>query len=429
MAQIATLWPVVAIAYVLGVFVVWLLDVEDAFSFVARASILSLLILVVVFALLPRLDPAHLRDWINTKVLAGGHPRLHDHLARSAPLVSWVLRAAVSVVAVLLVLEAWDVDVFGWINQPVGQEFVGSLMNIAVILVAAAVVWQLATLAIEHYLAPRGADGSVIERSARARTLLPLFRRVVFIALSVVVTLMILAEVGISIGPLLASAGVIGLAVGFGAQKLVQDVITGGFILFEDAIAVGDVVNVAGTGGLVESISIRTIRLRDLGGNLHTIPFSAVETVTNMTKDFSYYLLDVGIAYREDTDQVTEVIKDIVEEMRAEPEFASKILEPLDVLGVDQFADSAVIIKARIKTRPIQQWSVGRAFNRRMKRRFDELGIEIPFPHQTIYFGVDKDGSAPPAWVKSIGGDDQAAADGNQTGRWPSAQTVSPGKA
>lgn len=409
-AQLATLWPVFAIAYVIGVFVVWLLDVEDAFAFVARASAISLLVLGVVFALLPMLDRERLRDWLKGKARGSTSAQLRNHVARSTPVVSWVLRAAVLAIGLILLLQAWNVDVFGWINRPAGRDFVVSLMNIGLILVAAAVVWQLATLAIEHYLMPRDAGGEIIERSARARTLLPLFRRAAFIALSVVVALMILAEVGVSIGPLLASAGVIGLAVGFGAQKLVQDVITGAFILFEDAIAVGEVVNVAGTGGLVESISIRTIRLRDLGGNLHTIPFSAVDTVTNMTKDFSYYLLDIGIAYREDTDQVTEVVKEIVEEMRAEPEFASKILEPIEVLGVDQFADSAVIIKARIKTKPIQQWSVGRAFNRRMKRRFDELGVEIPFPHQTIYFGVDKDGTAPPARIQSINGDGDKAA-------------------
>ncbi len=429
-AQVASLWPVFAVAYVIGVFAVWLLDVEDAFVLVARASALTLLVLGVVLALVSALGPKRLRGWIGADEPGSTGAPWRDHVARSAPVVSWVLRAGVVLTGLIVVLQAWSVDILGWINQPVGQTFVGSLMNIGLILVAAAVVWELVTLAIEHYLTPRDAGGAVIERSARARTLLPLLRRIAFIALGVIVALMVLAELGVSIGPLLAGAGVIGLAVGFGAQKLVQDVINGAFILFEDAVAVGDVVNVAGTGGLVESISIRTIRLRDLGGNLHTIPFSSVETVTNMTKDFSYYLLDVGVAYREDTDQVTEVIKEIVEEMRREPEFASKILEPLEVLGVDQFADSAVIIKARIKTKPIQQWSVGRAFNRRMKRRFDELGIEIPFPHQTIYFGVDKNGDASPARIETIDGDGEAAAPSprQHAGRgdqWPNRRMVS----
>jgi small conductance mechanosensitive channel len=221
-------------------------------------------------------------------------------------------------------------------------------------------------------------------------------RKALLLVLSVIVGLIVLSELGIHIGPLLAGAGIIGLAVGFGAQKLVQDVITAVFILLEDSVAVGDVVSVAGIGGLVEDLSIRSIRLRDLSGNVHTIPFSSVDTVTNMTKLYSYYLIDIGVAYQEDTDQVSEVCKKIVDDMRSDPEFGPEILEPLDVLGVDQFADSAIIIKARIKTRPIKQWTVGREFNRRMKKRFDELGIEIPFPHRTLYFGAAKDGSTPP---------------------------------
>ncbi|MGD9975113.1 MAG: mechanosensitive ion channel family protein, partial [Desulfatirhabdiaceae bacterium] len=257
--------------------------------------------------------------------------------------------------------------------------------------------------ATEHYLAESGKPGHTPEHGVRLRTLLPLIRKALSIVLTVMVMMILLSEFGVNIGPLLAGAGIIGLAVGFGAQKLVQDVITGIFILLEDAVGIGDVVTVAGVGGLVEDISIRSIRLRDLSGNVHTIPFSSVDTVTNMTRLYSYYVIDIGVAYREDTDQVSDVCREIVENMRSEPEFNPDILEPLEILGVDRFDDSAVIIKARIKTRPIRQWAVGREFNRRMKKRFDELGIEIPFPHQTIYFGVGKDGKAPPAHLDVYG--------------------------
>ncbi|MCU0894855.1 MAG: mechanosensitive ion channel, partial [Rhodospirillales bacterium] len=198
------------------------------------------------------------------------------------------------------------------------------------------------------------------------------------------VALVALAEVGVNIGPLLAGAGIVGLAVGFGAQTLVKDIITGAFLLIEDALAVGDVVTVTGIGGVVEDLSIRSIRLRDMSGNLHTIPFSSVDTVTNMTKDFSYYLLDIAVAYREDTDEVSKVCGEIVDEMRLDPELGAFILEPLEMLGIERFAESAVILRARIKTTPIKQWLVGREFNRRMKKRFDALGIEMPFPHRTI---------------------------------------------
>jgi small-conductance mechanosensitive channel len=211
--------------------------------------------------------------------------------------------------------------------------------------------------------------------------------------------LIVLSELGVNTAPLLAGAGVVGLAVGFGSQALVKDLITGLFILLEDSVAVGDVATVAGHTGVVEAISIRTIKLRDLQGSVYSVPWSEVTSVINLTKDFSYYLLDVGVAYRENTDEVVAVLKELAEEMRSEAAFESSMPEPIEILGVDRFADSAVIIRARIKTPPLQQWRVGREFNRRIKLRFDELGIEIPFPHTTIYFGEDKKGEAPPARV------------------------------
>ncbi|WP_049974662.1 mechanosensitive ion channel family protein [Azospirillum sp. B4] len=238
-----------------------------------------------------------------------------------------------------------------------------------------------------------------MEHSARTRTLLPLFRKTLAIVLSTAVALVILSQVGVNVGPLLAGAGIAGIAIGFGAQTLVKDFITGLFILMQDAVAVGDVVAVAGCSGTVEQISIRSMRLRDVSGTVIIIPFSEVTTVKNMTKEFSYAMFEVGVAYREDVDQVSEVLTELGADLQADPDYADRILEPIDILGLDKFADSAVVIKARIKTRPSDQWKVMRAFNRRMKQRFDELGIDIPFPHQTIYFGADKQGKAPPAYV------------------------------
>ena len=222
---------------------------------------------------------------------------------------------------------------------------------------------------------------------------------VVLITLVVMVTL---SELGLNIGPLLAGAGVIGLAIGFGAQTLVKDIITGLFILVEDHISVGDVVKVGTHAGTVEKLTLRTIQLRDLGGTVHVIPFSAVTTLENMTKGFSRYVFNVGVAYREDTDHVVDVLRELGEELLQDEQFKPFILEPLEILGVDSFGDNAVNIKARITTVPIKQWSVGREFNRRMKIRFDELGIEIPFPHRTIYFGEDLSGNAPPARIATV---------------------------
>ncbi len=197
----------------------------------------------------------------------------------------------------------------------------------------------------------------------------------------------VLGQIGINLGPILAAAGILGLAVGFGAQTLVQDVISGFFLLVEDQVRVGDVVQIGDKGGLVERITLRLIVLRDVAGNVHYIRNGKVDVVTNMTKDFSRYVFDVGVAYREDTDRVVETLREIDEAMRADPDFGPRILEPIEILGVDRFDDSAVVIRARTKTRPSQQWLVGREFNRRIKRRFDELGIEIPFPHRTLFWG------------------------------------------
>jgi small conductance mechanosensitive channel len=234
------------------------------------------------------------------------------------------------------------------------------------------------------------------EFQKRTQTLASIIRYVSVIAILLVGTMMVLKEFGIEIGPLLAAAGIVGLAVGFGAQSLVKDVISGFFILLEDQIRVGDVVQIAGKGGLVEKINLKTTILRDLAGNVHYVPNGHIEVVTNMTKDYSRYVFDIGVAFRENVDEVIGVIKEVDEELRSDPDYKDDILEPIDILGLDQFAGSAVIIKARTTTVPVKQWRVGREFNRRLKMKFDERNIEIPFPHITLYMGQDKQGQSPP---------------------------------
>ncbi|UCD34995.1 MAG: mechanosensitive ion channel family protein [Nitrospiraceae bacterium] len=235
-----------------------------------------------------------------------------------------------------------------------------------------------------------------VEFQKRAETLGSVVRHMLTVIILITSTMIILKELGIEIGPILAAAGVVGLAVGFGAQSLVQDVISGFFILLEDQIRVGDVVQIAGQGGLVEKVNLRMTILRDVAGNVHYVRNGKIDLVTNMTKEFSRYVFDIGVAYREDVDEVISVIREVDEDMRRDPEYSADILEPMEILGLDKFADSAVVIRARTKTRPIQQWRVGREFNRRLKKRFDERGIEIPFPHVTMYMGQDKEGRAAP---------------------------------
>ena len=237
------------------------------------------------------------------------------------------------------------------------------------------------------------------EQVKRAETLAHVVQDVARVLIVAVGSLMILSELGLNVAPLLAAAGIGGLAVGFGAQSLVKDMITGFFILLENQIRVGDVVEIAGVSGVVEEVRLRTIRLRDLSGNFHIVPNGSVDKVMNYTYLYSYYLFDVGVAYREDVDEVMAVLKDVGAELQTDPEFNSDILEPLEMLGVDQFADSAVIIKCRIKTQPIQQWRIGREMNRRIKKAFDAKGIEIPFPHVSVYWGEPKHGTPPPLYL------------------------------
>jgi small conductance mechanosensitive channel len=238
-----------------------------------------------------------------------------------------------------------------------------------------------------------------MEFQKRAETLKSSLRFVLNIAIAVIALIMILGELGVEIGPIIAAAGILGLAVGFGAQSLVKDVISGFFILVDDQIRVGDVVQIADKGGLVENVNLRVTVLRDLAGNVHFIRNGQIDVVTNMTKDYSRYVFEVGVAYREDVDEIVEILKSVDEDLRNDPEFADDIIEPIEVLGLDQFADSAIVIKARTTTKPIKQWRVAREFNRRLKKEFDRRDIEIPFPHLTIYAGTDKEGQAPPLHV------------------------------
>jgi small conductance mechanosensitive channel len=241
------------------------------------------------------------------------------------------------------------------------------------------------------------------EFQKRTQTLGSIVRYVLSVTFIAVATMIILRQTGVEIGPILAAAGVAGLAIGFGAQSLVKDVISGFFILMEDQIRVGDVIQVAGKGGLVERINLKTTILRDLAGNVHYIPNGQIDVVTNMTKEYSRYVFDIGIAYREDVDEVIQIIREVDEEMRSDPIYKEDILEPIEVLGLDQFADSAIIIKARTKTMPIKQWGVAREFNRRLKIKFDERDIEIPFPHVMLYMGQDKQGQSPPLNIELDG--------------------------
>jgi moderate conductance mechanosensitive channel len=221
----------------------------------------------------------------------------------------------------------------------------------------------------------------------RIRTLMSVLWTIIAGLVWFTAVLTILGQVGVNVTPILASAGVVGLAVGFGAQNLVKDFVSGFFLILENQIRVGDVAIINGTGGLVEAITFRTIVLRDQAAVVHVFPNGSINTLSNMTKDWSAYVIDIGVAYKEDTDRVIEVMRRVASELQAEPQYGSVMLEPIEIIGVDGFSDSAVIIKARLKTLPIKQWMLGREYRRRLKKAFDAEKIEFPLAHRTLPLG------------------------------------------
>ncbi|MFQ5599240.1 MAG: mechanosensitive ion channel family protein [Candidatus Krumholzibacteriia bacterium] len=270
--------------------------------------------------------------------------------------------------------------------------FIRSGPSILVILVLALVLMRILRYAVsklQEFMVKRGEEGAlqVEEFRKRVATLTGILQKAARVIIWLVVVMLILKELGVDIAPLIAGAGIAGLAVGFGAQNLVRDIISGFFIILENQIRTGDVAIINGTGGLVEAINLRTTVLRDLSGVVHVFPNGTISSLSNMTMGWSAMVFEIGVAYKEDPDSVMEVMAETADAMREDPEFADKILEPIEIFGVEAFQDSAVIIKARIKTRPIQQWTIGREYRRRLKKAFDDRGIEIPFPHQSLYFG------------------------------------------
>jgi small conductance mechanosensitive channel len=393
------IWHLLVGAYLIVIYGIWALRVEDGTGYLVRGTLLTLVALAAGRLLSHALDRLFDRGLCLSDELQAQYPGLERRLNRYFPVLRKIAKVLLVIAVALVIGHAWGIDTIYWITEGSGRVFVSAAIHILLVLGIAFFVWEFASGGIENYLAETRPDGKMRVRSARTKTLLTVARNALLVVLTVVTMLMILSELGINIAPLLAGAGVVGLAIGFGAQRLVQDVINGAFILFQDLMSVGDVVKLGDKAGVVEALSIRTVRLRDLGGVVHTIPFSSIEAVSNLTREFSFHVFDIGIAYREDVDEVISLIKAVGEELQDDPEIGPLVLEPLEVFGLDQFGDSAIVIKGRIKTRPIKQWQVGRAFNRLIKKRFDEHNVEIPFPHQTVYFGQDKDGGAPPAFV------------------------------
>ncbi|WP_370209983.1 mechanosensitive ion channel domain-containing protein [Alloalcanivorax venustensis] len=397
----ARLWHLAALAYALMVFAVTVINPETALPYVAMATLetliyvgVGLLVSVVLTQLIGK--EIQLSDRVNEKL-----PRLQARVNTYVPTGLKVIRALILALVVILSLDAWEVyDLAAWYATAAGAQTVGVVIHILVILAVAAAVWIGIASLLEHKLTPaEGADPATV---ARANTLMGLFHTTLAIAIIIMTLMIVLAEIGINIGPLIAGAGVLGLAIGFGAQKLVQDVITGVFIQLENAMNTGDFVTAGSNSGTVERVGIRSVALRDLYGTYHIVPFSSVDAVSNFTREYGNHVGEYGIGYRESIDDAIVQLEAAFEELKEGPH-KDNILAPMTVAGVTALADSSVNIRVVIKTTPGNQWAVGRAYNRLVKIYFDKAGIEIPFPHTTLYFGEDRDGNAPPANVRMLG--------------------------
>jgi small conductance mechanosensitive channel len=303
---------------------------------------------------------------------------------RMLRLATALLRAGAIAGVLILVGEIWGAPMTLWLTHGLGERFSTSLVRLAILAFLAAAATEISGFLIGQGVGRAASAAEEPRRKAQLRTLGPLLVGVARSAILIVAVLMALGEVGVKIGPLLAGAGVVGIALGFGAQSLVKDLLTGVFLIVEDIVTVGDIVQIGGSGGLVEQMTLRTIRLRDFDGTLHVFPYGEAQVVHNLTKTYSYYVFDLQISYGSDIDRALAVMRQVGHDLQQDPQYRDKILEPIEVVGVDSLADSGVALKARIKTQPIQQWTVGREYNRRIKMAFDQAGVEIPFPHMKV---------------------------------------------
>ena len=382
---LAEIWQLLAIFYIAGLYAIYALHIEGGFTYVARATGLSILVILAARVLAHSIRSLSQRGFAVSPHLKTQFPTLEQRANRYVPVLTGLVSAVLYIVAGLTVLQAWEISAYAWLDTDLARRIGGDLLSIGLIVAAALAVWEIFASAIERYL---GKINGGVPRRTRIRTMLPLLRTAMLSLIVVMAGLIILSHLGIDIAPLLAGAGIVGVAIGFGSQALVRDVITGLFILLEDQLAVGDIVDLGKDhAGVVEAISVRTIRLRDLSGTVHTVPFSEVTTVKNMTRDFAYATARVTIAYGEDIDRVVEILREASADLMEDEAVRDLIIDPFEYLGVDALNEFSVVLLVRIRTLPSKQYAVGRAFNRRVKMAFDKYGITMRDPSPMSIIG------------------------------------------
>jgi small conductance mechanosensitive channel len=379
--RLASVWYILALFYIIALWVAWAGGVHNAFGVLLRV------VLVFLGALL-----AGRMAWTgSTHLLERLFPDTTDKTSRHAnfyararvynPLIRAVIRVVIAVAVLVVILQGWGIGAWPWLlKNEICRSLISAFVAIVITVAVALLLWEISNALINAKIDQLAAAGRT-RQASRLRTLLPMLKATIGVTISLVAGLICLSKIGVNAAPLLAGAGVVGIAVGFGSQKLVQDIITGLFLLLEDAMQVGDVISLASMTGTVERLSIRTIRLRGGDGSVNIIPFSAVTTVTNMTRDFGYAQISIQVSYEEDLPRVYAVLTDIGRTMREEPTWGAMMRDNLQIFGLDQFGASALVITGQIRTGPGQHWAVRREFNARVKARFAEEHIEMPYTY------------------------------------------------
>src|SRR5690625_2217774 len=390
---LARIWHWLVLGYLTVLFIVSQTRQQEALGFMGKATVQSLI--AILLGAIAMVTFSH---------LAGCRVKLADHWTRILPSLATrinayvppfflTVRFLVLILVTLIVLDAWQAfNLAAWLSSPGGQAAISTVVRVGIVILIAALSWTVLASIIEHRLGNSTGRRLPTERE---KTLLMLFRNAAAITIATLTVLVVLSQIGIDIGPLIAGAGVAGLAIGFGAQKLVQDVITGVFIQLENGMNQNDVVEVAGLFGTVEKITVRSVVIRSLDGGYHLIPFSAIDKLSNHTRDYGYHYAEYSIAHRESVDDAITQLQLAFQELMKDPEPAAEVLEDISIPGVTSLNQHVFTIRVQIKTTPASQWMIQRAFNRLVKEHFDAAGIEVPYPQTVLHFGRDRNGNAP----------------------------------
>lgn len=390
LVRLADYWWIVALFFDSALWVVWAAQIRGGYAKMWQLFLSSVIVIVVCrligIMLLGGLARAFRVDAeAGAEAGAGaGHTGVEHRASRYYPAMRRIVTWALFIIGAVALAQAWGIPAIGFFTHgALGTHLLSASTTILVSLIVGVVVWELVNGALDRQIA-RFSNSGQVPRAVRLQTLLPILRTLLFVVLGTVLALTILSEIGVNIAPLLAGAGIIGVAVGFGSQKLVQDFITGIFLLVENAMQVGDNVTVAGISGVVEHLSIRTLRLRSGDGSIQIIPFSSVSTVANLSRDYAVAAITVSIAFSEDTDRVCDLLNDIGHELRTDAVFAEMTLADFGLNGVDSLGEYAVTISGTIRCTVGGRWPIQREFNRRLRRRMAELDIALPQAQRSI---------------------------------------------